>query len=68
MVYDTLTKHEYLFDGTLVTWKNKPVDTELKPGAKPHHDKPYPVPRAHEDVFCKEIECFCQLDVLKEVN
>ena len=29
MLYDVLTKYEFLFDGTLVTCKMKPVDMEL---------------------------------------
>ena len=65
MLYDALTKYESLFDGTLGTWKTIPVDVELHPGAKPYHDKPYPVPRSHEAVLCKEVERLCQLGVLK---
>ena len=39
-----------LFNGNLGTWKTRPVDIELHPGAKPYHYKPYLVPRAHEAV------------------
>ena len=30
-----LNKSEYMFDGTLGTWKTNPVDLELKDKAKP---------------------------------
>ena len=63
MLYDILTKYEFLFDRTQGTWKTKPVDIEPQPGAKPYHVKSYPVPRAHKTVFCKEIESFCQIEV-----
>ena len=51
MLRDVLTKYEFLFGGTLGTWKKKSVDIELHPGAKSYHAKPYPVSRAHEAVF-----------------
>ena len=35
MLHAILTKYEFLFDGTLGTWKTKPVDIELHPGEKP---------------------------------
>ena len=55
-------------DRTLVTWKTKPVDIELHPGAKPYRAKPYPVPRAHESVFRKEVELLFQIGLLKKFN
>ena len=61
MLLDVLNKYEFLFDGTLVTWKTKPVEIELQQGAKPYRDKPYPVPHAHESVFRKEVERLCQI-------
>ena len=39
MLRDILSKYEFLFDGTLGTWKIKPVDIELHPGAKSLHAK-----------------------------
>ena len=44
MLYGVLTKYEFIIDGTIVTWKTKPVDIELHPGAKPFHSKTLPVP------------------------
>ena len=34
MLRDILNKYEFLYDGTLRTWKEKPVDIELQPGTK----------------------------------
>ena len=48
-----LNKFEYLFDGTLGTWKTTPVDLELKDDAKPVCLQPYPLPKAHETMFKK---------------
>ena len=46
---DLMNKFKPLFDGSLGTWKTKPVDLELKdPNCKPHHSKPYPVPYSQE--------------------
>ena len=56
MLHDILNKYEFLFDGTLGTWKTKPADVKLQPVEKSYHAKPYPFPRAHKAVFCKEVE------------
>ena len=53
MMYNLLTKYEFLFNVTIGNWKTKPVDIELHPGSKPYHPKPYPVPHSHEAVFNK---------------
>ena len=63
MLRDVLNKCDFLFNGTLGTWKTRSVNIELHPGAKPYHYKPYPVTRAHKAVFCKEVERLCQLGV-----
>ena len=65
MLHDVLTKYEFLFGRTLGTWKTKPVDIELHPGEKSYHAKPYPVSRAHGDVFQKGLERLCHIGVLK---
>ena len=64
MLYNVLTKYEYLFNRTIGIWKTKPVDIELHPGAKPYHSKPYPVPHSCGAVFKREVECLWQLGVL----
>ena len=37
MLNDVLNKYEFLFSGTLGTFKTKPVDIKIHPGAKPYH-------------------------------
>ena len=68
ILYNVLTKHKLLSRGTIGTWKTKPVDIELQPGAKPYYSKPYPLPWANEAIFCKGTEQLFQLGVLKQVN
>ena len=46
-LHSVLSKYEFLFSGTLTTWKMKTIYIELHPGAKPYHDKSYSVPRAN---------------------
>ena len=46
-----LNKFEYLFDGTLGTWKTTPVDLKLKYNVDPVCSRPYPVPRVHKAMF-----------------
>ena len=45
---ELLKEFEEMFDGTLGDWKTEPASFELKDGAKPYHDKPYPVPNIHK--------------------
>ena len=66
MLYDVLTICKFLFDGTLGTWKTKPVDIELQPGANTYHDKPYPVPQAHKVILRKYVEHLCQIWAFKK--
>ena len=50
------------------TWKTDPINIELKSDSKPHHARPYPVPKIHEEVFKKEVARLCKLGVLRKVN
>ena len=43
------------------TWRTDPVDIELKDDSKPHHARPYPVPKIHKEVFKKEVARLCKL-------
>ena len=52
---------EDLFDGTLGTWKTDPVDFELKEDTKPIFSLTYPLPKVHEEIFKKEVECLVLL-------
>jgi len=38
---------------------------QLKPGAKPFHGKPFPIPRVHKDTLRKEVERLVEIGVLK---
>ena len=50
---DVLNKYKFIFDGTLGAWETKHVDIEPQSYAKPYHDNPYPLPRAHKFIFKK---------------
>ena len=51
-----LEKCDWLFDGTLGTWNLEPVKLELLPDATPHHARPYPVPRCHQEMLRMEVD------------
>ena len=63
-----LDKCAELFDGTLGTWNLEPVELELKPDATPHHARPCPIPRVHQETLKMEVERLCKIGVLKKVN
>ena len=63
-----LKRYEDLFDGTLGTWQGNPYHVELKPGMRPYHAKPFPIPKAYEQTLRKEVDRLIQLGVLKKVN
>ena len=63
-----MIKYESLFDRKLGTWKNAPVDLELKYDATPVCSRPYPLLRVNEAMFRKEVERLVKLGVLKEAN
>ena len=58
-----LNKFGELFDGSLGELKTEPIQLELKPDAKPHHAKPYPVPHSQEEKLKAEVEFLCKLKV-----
>ena len=57
-----------MFDGTLGTWKIDIVYFELKEDAKPKCSQPYPVPKAYEEMFKKEVENLVLLGVPEAEN
>ena len=63
-----LRKHEDLFDGTLGRRTGDPVDIELKPDAEPHHARPCPAPKCHQDTLRNEVGRLVEIGVLKKVN
>ncbi|CAJ1955787.1 unnamed protein product [Cylindrotheca closterium] len=66
MLKSLLCKYKELFDGTLGTWNILPVDFKLKPGSKPFHAKPMPIPLIHRDTICKEIDRLVCIGILKK--
>jgi hypothetical protein len=61
-----LLKYETLFDGTLGNWNRPLISIELKEGATPYHDRPYPVAQVHKATLKKEINRLCSIGVLKK--
>ena len=53
-----------LFNGTLGCYPHKKIKLELKEGSIPVHCKPFPVPKAHEEVFKKECARLVDVGVL----
>ena len=60
-----LLEYESLFDGTLGDWNRPPVSIELKEGATPYHDRPYPIPQIHKATLMKEIDRLVSIKVMK---
>ena len=65
MLLEVLLKFEKLFDGPLGNWDTNPVHFELKDGVKPHHGRPFLVPRIHRENMKKEVDRFVKLGILK---
>ena len=62
---ELLKEFEELFDGTLGGWRTEPVSFELKEGAKPYHDRPYPVPKIRKETTIKELNRLRELGVME---
>jgi hypothetical protein len=63
-----LRNYEYLFDGTLGTWKTEPVDLKIKKDSTPAYSRPFPVPRSQEETLQKEVKRLVKLGVLRKIN
>ena len=50
---ELLQEFEELFDGTLGDWECEPVSLKLRERAKPHHGRPFPIPKKHMDITKK---------------
>ena len=61
-----LLNYEVLFDGTLGDWQTEPVSFELKPDAKPHHGRAFPVPHIHLKTLKTEVQRLVDLGVLEK--
>ena len=63
-----LQRFETLFDGRLGRYVKKKFHIDVKEGATPVHAKPYPVAKAHEDVFLKELQHLVAIGVLRKCD
>jgi transposase InsO family protein len=57
-----------LFDNELRVYPGKKIHLELKEGSRPVYRRPYPVARAHEELFKKELDRLEQIGVLKKIG
>ena len=64
-LFNILSKHNKLFDGSLGVYPHKKVHIDLKPGAKPVHHRAYPVPHVHRQTFKKELDHMVELGILE---
>ena len=63
-----LEGHEQLFNGKLGKYPHRQVHLDLKEGAQPVHCRPFPIPRAHEQVFKNECAELCKDGVLEPIG
>ena len=60
---EVLERHSDMFRGMLGTLNIPPVHFELKPGARPFHAKPFPIPKAYENLTKAECRKFAEEDI-----
>jgi hypothetical protein len=65
---ELLQQHQSLFSGKLSKYTKRQLPLELKEGAQPDHCKPYPVPKAHEQLFKEEAGYLVSDGVLEPVG
>jgi len=69
LLYNVLSRHPDLFNGTLGRWKGDPIHLDLVSDAKPYHcQKPMRVPHIHMETLKKEIYRLVEAGVLEEVD
>ena len=57
-----------MFDGILGNYTSTEYKIELLEGAQPYHDKPYPIPKVHEETLKTEVNRLLNIGVLKLKN
>jgi hypothetical protein len=61
-----LENYKDLFDGTLSTFKTKPLKLDVKPGELPYHVYPFQIPKVHKETLKKELNWLCKIGVLRK--
>jgi hypothetical protein len=67
-LHTLLNKYKDLFNVTLRHWNDVKLKVELKPDVTPYHARAYPIPHKYVDTLKLEVECLCEIGVLKKVN
>lgn len=68
LLCQVLKRHDNSFQGASGKWKLGTCDIELKHNAEPCHSHGFPVPETHKETSKKEVECPCELGVLKQID
>ncbi len=64
-LFNILSKHKKLFDGSIGVYPHKKVHIDLKPGEMPVHHRAYPVPHVHRQTFKKVLDHMIELGILE---
>ncbi len=64
-LFNMLSKHKTLFDGSLGIYRHKKIHIEHKLRAEPVHHHAYPVPQVHCQTIIKELNHIIELGILK---
>jgi Retroviral aspartyl protease len=65
---ELLQQHQSLFSGKSGKYTKRQLHLELKEGAQPVHWKPYPIPKAHEQLFKEEAGYLVSDGILEPVG
>ena len=66
LLLDLLEQYPVLFGGGLGKLTIPPVHLELKPGSKPYHARPFPIPQSLEKTTKKEMERLTDIEVFEK--
>ena len=60
---DVLSQYASMYEGAIGTLNIPPVHFDLRPGAKPFHARPFPIPKAFEKLTKDECRRFENADI-----